>query len=85
MAIDAVNCTYCVLRDRPTHEARIDGAPVFESLCGSETCITYPWHPVCLMEYRDIRTQTAADIRAQYGHDVHGQPLTLHTLRRIVR
>ena len=36
----------------------IDQDPVFEALCGHDTCPSACWHPLCLMEFRDMRAES---------------------------
>ena len=63
MDVDHANCFLCVVKHRD--DIRIEGDPVYASLCGHITCTTQTFHPVCLMEYREAfgraRDQHAAD------------------------
>lgn len=50
------------MQDRPVCfkcTERIDQEPIYEALCGHDTCPSAVWHGICLMEFRDERA--AAD------------------------
>lgn len=36
---------------------RIDGDFVYEAPCGHDRCSSAVFHPLCLMEFRDMRSQ----------------------------
>jgi hypothetical protein len=77
--VDHANCFLCVVKDRD--DIRIDGMPVFASLCGHVTCTTQTWHGLCLMEFRDRFAQA----RDQHAADTPPILIAIRILREVSR
>lgn len=75
--IDVANCFLCVMRDRD--DVRIEGEPVFASLCGHATCVTQTFHGVCLMEYRE----SFAKAKDQHAADTPPILIAIRVLRQV--